>query len=151
MSRVRARDTAPEMAVRRALHAAGYRYRLHRKDLPGKPDIVLPMYRTVVQVHGCFWHGHQCRRGDRLPATNAEYWRTKIRLNRERDRAATQALTGAGWRVITIWECEINQATRLLLETLQKERSSNVAATSARLSSSHDSVRRQRGARDAAN
>ena len=122
MSRVRSRDTAPEMAVRRALNAAGYRYRLHRKDLPGKPDIVLPRHRTAVQVHGCFWHGHRCRRGNRLPATNTEYWRTKIQRNRERDRAATRALTEAGWRVITIWECAIEAATQRLLSTLAGER-----------------------------
>ena len=136
MSRVRARDTAPEMAVRRALHAAGYRYRLHRKDLPGKPDIVLSRHRTAVQVNGCFWHGHTCKRGDRLPTSNTEYWRTKIQRNRERDRAATRALAKAGWRVITIWECEIEDATQRLLDTLAGEQTSASSLAGDRLSSS---------------
>ena len=123
MAQVRSRDTAPEMAVRRALHAAGYRYRLHRRDLPGSPDIVLPKHRLVVQVHGCFWHGHDCSRGDRLPSTNTDYWRAKIQRNRRRDHMATEALAEAGWRVVTIWECEIAVATSRLLETLENESS----------------------------
>ena len=135
MSRVRSRDTAPELAVRRALHAAGYRYRLHRKDLPGRPDIVLPKYATAVQVHGCFWHGHHCRRGNRLPSTNADYWRKKIQGNRDRDRAASHALEEAGWRVIAIWECEIDAATTRLLAALDSERSRRSAARGGRLSS----------------
>ena len=123
MARVRSRDTAPEIAVRRALHAAGYRYRLHRRDLPGSPDIVLQKFRRAVQVNGCFWHGHDCRRGDRLPSTKAEYWRAKIERNRQRDHTATEALKEAGWRVVTIWECEIEIATARLLETLDSESS----------------------------
>ena len=121
MSRVRSRDTTPELAVRRALHAAGYRYRLHRKDLPGNPDIVLPKYRTAVQVHGCFWHGHQCRRGNRLPSTNTEYWQAKIQRNRDRDNRVCRSLTEAGWRVFTIWECELEAGTRQLLSVLGGE------------------------------
>ena len=135
MSRVRSRDTAPELTVRSALHAAGYRYRLHRKDLPGSPDIVLPRYRTAVQVHGCFWHGHHCRRGDRLPSTNTEYWRAKIERNRERDREVGQALAEAGWRVVTIWECDLRAATEQLLAALDRERSHIATASGRRISS----------------
>lgn len=123
MSLVRSRDTSPELAVRQALHAAGYRFRLHRKDLPGRPDIVLPRYRTAVQVHGCFWHGHQCRRGRRVPSTNTDYWQAKIRRNRDRDAAAAQDLATGGWRVITVWECSINAGIEHLLATLGAERS----------------------------
>lgn len=123
MSRVRSRDTTPELVVRRALHQAGFRYRLHCKDLPGSPDIVLPKYRTVVQVHGCFWHGHYCSRGNRLPHTNTEYWRRKIQRNRDRDESTRRALSETGWRVVIIWECDHEAATRQLLLDLDTERS----------------------------
>lgn len=97
MRAVKGRDTGPELAVRRMLHARGYRYRLHRKDLPGKPDMTFPSRRKVVFVHGCFWHGHSCPRGARMPKTNADYWRAKIGRNRERDEAQRAALrTPAG-------------------------------------------------------
>jgi DNA mismatch endonuclease (patch repair protein) len=106
MRRVKNKDTAPEMLVRRLLHSMGFRFRLHCKDLPGTPDIVLPRYRTVVFVHGCFWHGHDgCRRGAR-PASNTDFWNAKIDRNRERDTAATASLTHAGWRTLIIWDCE---------------------------------------------
>ena len=106
MSRVRSKDTTPEIAVRRALHAAGLRFRLHRRDLPGRPDIVLPGRRTVVFVHGCFWHSHAgCKRA-RTPATRLDYWLPKLRRNVERDQASEAALKAAGWRVLVIWECE---------------------------------------------
>ena len=134
MARVRSRDTGPELLVRRALHAAGYRYRLHRRDLPGHPDIVLSRYRAVVQVHGCFWHGHDCRRGDRLPATNAEYWRAKIQRTRDRDRAAAEALTKDGWWVVEIWECDLATGTERLLEALESRRSGSSPTARGRLS-----------------
>ena len=106
MARVRSKNTTPEMAVRRTLHAAGLRFRLHRADLPGRPDIVLPGRRAVVFVHGCFWHSHPgCKRA-RIPATRREYWVPKLLRNVERDRTAAAALQRAGWRVFITWECE---------------------------------------------
>ncbi|WP_244909698.1 very short patch repair endonuclease [Nitrospirillum viridazoti] len=117
MSRVRSRNTAPEMVVRRSLHAAGFRFRLHRKGLPGRPDLVLPKYHSVIFVHGCFWHGHECPRG-RPPATRTEFWGTKIAGNRTRDAAAKLALHNAGWRVLTIWECGITGPVRQELAAL---------------------------------
>lgn len=111
MSRIRAKGTRPEMAVRRFLHARGLRYRLHDKRLPGTPDLVFPSRRVVVFVHGCFWHGHEgCKRAT-LPATRAEFWATKISDNVERDRRAEESLREAGWTVLTMWQCEINQKT----------------------------------------
>jgi DNA mismatch endonuclease (patch repair protein) len=116
MAAVRARDTKPERAVRAALFLAGYRYRLHRRDLPGSPDIVLPRYRTAVFVHGCFWHGHNCHRG-RRPTSNVEFWNTKLDRNRARDHANRIALETAGWTVVTIWECSAaHEIEHLLLE-----------------------------------
>ena len=119
MSRVRNKNTGPELAVRRALHAAGFRFRLHRRDLPGRPDIVLPRYRTAVFVHGCFWHGHACRRGA-LPQDNAEFWSEKIDRNRARDATAVEALVLAGWSVETIWQCQLKQGLEPLLERLKQ-------------------------------
>lgn len=108
MASVKAKDTSLEMRVRKAFHAAGFRYRLHDARLPGKPDIVLPKYRTVVFVHGCFWHSHGCRRSA-LPEANKDYWEGKIARNRLRDAAAVEALTQAGWHVRIIWECQLAQ------------------------------------------
>lgn len=105
MARVKQKDTAPEMVVRKTLHRLGYRFRLHRRDLPGNPDIVLPKYKSVIFVHGCFWHGHDCPRGKR-PATNTEFWNTKLDKNLERDKVALDSLGQLGWRVQVIWECE---------------------------------------------
>ena len=105
MRRVKARDTSPELVVRKALWRLGARYRLHRKDLPGKPDIVLGPRRLAIFVHGCFWHGHDCPRGARVPKANRDYWLAKIARNRARDGCNQQALEAAGWRVETIWEC----------------------------------------------
>lgn len=117
MRRVKAKDTAPELAVRKALTRLGARYRLHRKDLPGKPDIVMPGRRLAVFVHGCFWHGHDCARGARVPTQNRDYWLAKVARNRARDEDNRAALVAADWQVETIWECEIksvsNWATRL--------------------------------------
>ena len=107
MRRVKGRDTGPEMTVRRLLTRLGARYRLHRKDLPGNPDIVMPGRRLAIFIHGCFWHGHDCPRGARAPKQNADYWRATIGRNRARDTASEAALRQAGWRVETLWECEM--------------------------------------------
>jgi len=107
MRQVKGRDTTPEMKVRKALTRLGARYRLHRKDLPGKPDIVLPGRRLAIFVHGCFWHGHDCPRGARVPKQNQDYWLRKVGRNRDRDVANRTALEAAGWRVETIWECDL--------------------------------------------
>ena len=104
MRGIRGKDTKPELRLRRALHAQGFRYRLHVRDLPGKPDIVLPRYRAAVFVHGCFWHGHDCALF-RLPGTRTEFWRDKIEGNRARDQRSVEALLASAWRVLTVWEC----------------------------------------------
>ncbi len=113
MRRVKAVGTGPELAVRRLIWRLGGRYRLNRKDLPGKPDIVLASRRLVIFVHGCFWHGHDCARGARIPKANRDYWVAKVARNRTRDLATRQALAEAGWRVETVWECELKDAADL--------------------------------------
>lgn len=105
MARVRGRDTKPEMLVRRLVHAAGYRYRIHPRGLPGRPDLAFTRRRAAVFVHGCFWHGHDCARGGRVPKSNAEFWRAKIDRNRARDAEVAERLAALGWRVLTLWEC----------------------------------------------
>jgi len=130
MRKVLSKNTSPELAVRRALHAAGFRYRLHRKDLPGKPDLVLPRYKLVVQVHGCFWHGHPCKRGARMPATNREYWERKIGRNVSRDQAAREELERQGWRLRVLWECELRAGVEALLRELEAERETGDAQPS---------------------
>ena len=107
MRRVKGKDTSPELKVRKALTRLGVRYRLHRKDLPGNPDIVLAGRKRALFVHGCFWHGHDCRRGSRVPKQNRDYWIGKVARNRVRDLASREALAALGWRVETIWECEL--------------------------------------------
>ncbi|MET0273183.1 MAG: DNA mismatch endonuclease Vsr [Phenylobacterium sp.] len=107
MRRVKGRDTSPELKVRKALTKLGARYRLHRKDLPGNPDIVLSGRRLALFVHGCFWHGHDCARGARVPKQNRDYWLGKVARNRARDATTHAALTALGWRVETIWECDL--------------------------------------------
>lgn len=124
MAKVRGRDTGPELTVRRALFAAGFRYRLYVRDLPGHPDVVLPRYRTAVFVHGCFWHGHECRRSKR-PTSNREFWDRKLDANIERDRAAVRALDSVGWEVAIIWQCELGQGIHRLLNRLCLLRDSN--------------------------
>jgi DNA mismatch endonuclease (patch repair protein) len=121
MARVKGEDTSPEMKVRRAVHAAGHRYRIHRKDLPGKPDLVFPRYRLVVFVHGCFWHWHGCKRS-RMPAANHDYWTAKIDRNVQRDAANRAKLEAAGWRWRIIWECELGAGIRELIALLDAER-----------------------------
>lgn len=113
MARIKARDTGPERRVRKLLWDAGYRYRLNRKDLPGKPDIVLAGRRAAVFVHGCFWHGHDCVRGARQPKANADYWRAKIARNVTRDARVQAELTAMGWRPLVVWECELKDAETL--------------------------------------
>jgi DNA mismatch endonuclease, patch repair protein len=113
MRLVKSKDTGAELKIRRLLHGKGYRYRLYRKDLPGKPDIVFPRRRCIIFVHGCFWHGHSCARGDRIPKTNTDYWRDKIERNRERDRITIQALAETQWKVLVVWECEIKDERQL--------------------------------------
>lgn len=113
MRRVKGRGTSAELAVRRLLWSLGGRYRLNRADLPGKPDLVMPGRRLAVFVHGCFWHGHDCRRGARTPKANRAYWVSKIARNRDRDAVSRAALEAAGWRVETVWECELKDQTAL--------------------------------------
>lgn len=107
MSAIKGKDTKPEMALRRGLHAAGVRYRLHRKDLPGKPDLVLPGYGVVIFVNGCFWHRHESCRYAATPASNKDFWREKLEKNVERDRKNQELLREMGWEVIVVWECEL--------------------------------------------
>jgi DNA mismatch endonuclease (patch repair protein) len=122
MSAVRTKNTAPELQVRRTLHALGFRYRLHERRLPGCPDIVFPRFRVAVFVHGCFWHGHRCRRG-RRPISNAAFWNGKIESNRERDRRNIAALRNSGWKVVVIWACSLDRKLPNLIAELQSLRS----------------------------
>lgn len=117
MSRIRGKDTKPEMLVRRCLHSMGFRFRLHRKDIPGCPDIVLPRHRAVIFVHGCFWHLHGCP-NSRMPATRPEFWEVKLKRNAERDKDAQAGLKNAGWRVFVVWECALTGRGRLSPEEL---------------------------------
>lgn len=111
MSRIRSRDTKPEMVVRKGFHGRGLRYRLHVRSLPGTPDLVFPSRRCVILVHGCFWHGHDCPRAV-TPGTNTEFWTNKIARNRLRDQKTDAALQEQGWRVLTIWECALSGKAR---------------------------------------
>jgi DNA mismatch endonuclease (patch repair protein) len=110
MSKIRSKNTKPELTLRKALFARGFRYRVNDKRLPGKPDIVLSKYKTIIFVHGCFWHGHDKGCIDsHIPKTNSEYWQAKIKRNKERDENNTNQILSMGWKVITIWDCEIQQ------------------------------------------
>lgn len=128
MAAVRGRNTIPERMVRKALFAAGYRYRLHRRDLPGAPDIVLPRFRTAIFVHGCFWHGHHCPRG-RRPASNRDFWDRKLDGNVERDRKNQAALRAAGWHVEIIWQCSLAAGCDRVLTYLAEERRAALSST----------------------
>ena len=107
MRSVKSCNTEPEMIVRRLLHRLGYRYRLHKAELPGKPDIVFSSRKKVIFIHGCFWHGHSCKRGNREPKSNADYWRAKIKRNIERYTQQLGELSDMGWNELTLWECEL--------------------------------------------
>ncbi len=113
MKAVGTKDTGAEMTVRRLLHAKGYRYRLHRRDLPGSPDIVFPRLRKVLFIHGCFWHGHDCSKG-RLPKSRLDYWQPKIEATKQRDRRSIEALSELGWNVAVVWQCELRNIPALM-------------------------------------
>jgi DNA mismatch endonuclease, patch repair protein len=113
MRAVKGQNTTPELVVRRLVFGSGYRYRLHRKDLPGKPDLVFPRLRKIIFVHGCFWHAHTCARGARIPQNNRQYWVQKIQRNAIRDRKNRAALKKLGWEVHIIWECELKDVGKL--------------------------------------
>ena len=120
MSRIRSEDTSPEKLVRSMLHGMGYRFRLHRKDLPAKPDIVLPKYKTVIEVRGCFWHRHKGCKETTTPKSNQDFWLEKFSRNVERDRKNGRKLKALGWKVIVIWECEIKNEKKLINKLSRK-------------------------------
>jgi DNA mismatch endonuclease (patch repair protein) len=113
MSKIRSKNTKPEIALRKALFAKGYRYRINDKNLPGKPDIVLSKYKTAIFIHGCFWHEHEGCKRSHLPKSNIEYWKNKIRSNKERDNNNKNQLVALGWGVVVVWECEVKTAEKL--------------------------------------
>ena len=113
MARIRGKDSKPELRVRSILHKFGYRFRLHNKQLPGKPDICLPKHKTVIFIHGCYWHRHDCKKGRSVPATNANFWETKFNGNIERDKRNLSDLEHLGWKTLVVWECEIKDPTHL--------------------------------------
>lgn len=112
MQAVKSKDTRPELHVRRLLHAMGYRFRLHRNDLPGKPDIVLPRYKKAIFVHGCFWHAHGCSKG-KPPKSRLDYWLPKLEMNVKRDRTKKERLESLGWKVQVVWQCETKDTDAL--------------------------------------
>ncbi|MDH2591534.1 very short patch repair endonuclease [Acinetobacter nosocomialis] len=112
MSNIKGRNTKPELLIRSLLHAQGFRFRIHRQDLPGKPDIVLPKYKAIIFIHGCFWHGHQNCRLFKLPASRTEFWEAKISKNQQNDLKAKELLLNSGWRICTIWECAIRRSKK---------------------------------------
>lgn len=116
MSGIRGKNTRPELQVRKALFAMGYRFRLHRKDLPGRPDIVLPRWRVAILVHGCFWHGHKDCRYAKTPSTRTAFWAAKLESNRQRDQRDLESLRAAGWRTLVIWECFLRSPLRANLD-----------------------------------
>ena len=122
MAAIKGRDTSPEKLVRSMLFREGFRFRLHRRNLPGSPDIVLPRYRTIVFIHGCFWHGHACRKGQQRPQTRPEFWNAKLDGNIARDHTNQAALTGGGWKVFTVWTCQTESDTRSVLAYLKRRR-----------------------------
>lgn len=120
MSRIRSRDTKPELVVRSVLHQAGYRFRLHMGTLPGKPDIVLPKYKTVIFVHGCFWHRHLGCKYAYTPKSRVKFWKEKFRQNIERHKTVTVELERLGWQVLVVWECEVSQPEKMLKNLVSK-------------------------------
>ncbi len=125
MSKIRSKNTKPELVLRKALFARGFRYRVNVPNLPGKPDIVLPKYKTIIFLHGCFWHRHESCKYAYTPKTNTEFWINKITSNAERDKANFQKLTALGWNVVTVWECEIRHTYKhnlaLLIDRVEVE------------------------------
>lgn len=117
MAGIKGKNTKPELLVRKGLHARGFRFRLHSKGVPGKPDLVLSKYRAAIFVHGCFWHGHKCHLF-RMPSTRPEFWETKINRNKERDQEVCGLLGNSGWRRLVIWECALKGKTRLDFDSL---------------------------------
>tara|TARA_R100000734_G_scaffold12493_1_gene9245 strand:- start:7087 stop:7506 length:420 start_codon:yes stop_codon:yes gene_type:complete len=113
MSCIKSKNTKPEVNMRKLLHGLGFRFSLHRKDLPGKPDIVMPKYNTCIFVNGCFWHKHNCKRGRKVPKTNTEFWLNKFTANRKRDARNRRDLRKLGWEVETVWECHVNKPEKL--------------------------------------
>jgi DNA mismatch endonuclease, patch repair protein len=130
MARIKGKNTGPELRVRKALTRLGARYRLHRKDLPGNPDLVMPGRRLAIFVHGCFWHGHDCARGARVPKANRDYWLAKVARNVARDERSVLALAAAGWRVEVVWECDFKDEAALTarLQALLEATSADRAA-----------------------
>ena len=123
MARIKSKDTKPEIAVRRLIHRMGYRFRLHRRDLPGNPDLVFPKFRKVIFIHGCFWHGHHCRSGKNRPLSNRDYWDAKLDKNKARDKKNRRMLKKLGWETLVIWECQIADSSTLrkrIVEFLEK-------------------------------
>ena len=120
MSRIRGRDTEPEVKLRSLLHRAGYRFRRHDRNLPGRPDIVLPKYRTTIFVHGCFWHRHEGCSNATTPSTRPEFWKVKFEGNVARDRANTERLSDLGWRVIVVWECDLKKDPGGVLSSINR-------------------------------
>ena len=118
MRAVKSKGTKPERLVRSWLHSHGYRFRLHRDDLPGKPDLVFPSRKKVIFVHGCFWHGHNCKRGARVPKTNTKYWISKVARNRERDTEHVQVLKAIGWKAHVIWECQLADLDDVMMDAV---------------------------------
>ena len=121
MAKIRSKNTTPEKKVRSILHRIGYRFRIHNQKLPGTPDIVLPKYKSVIFVHGCFWHGHNCKKG-KLPSSNTDFWKEKISNNKSRDAKNSDLLVKLGWKVIIIWQCEISKIdnrTKILNKLLE--------------------------------
>lgn len=126
MARIRSKDTKPELVVRRALHASGFRFRLHKKELPGTPDLVMSKYRSAIFVHGCFWHAHEGCRYFKLPKTRSDFWNAKLRSNRKRDQAAIQSILENGWRVLIVWECatrdiQVDELVTLISDWLRSD------------------------------
>jgi DNA mismatch endonuclease, patch repair protein len=142
MSKVRSSNTAPELAVRRLLHRGGYRFRLHGNDLPGNPDIILPKYKTIILVHGCFWHRHKNCVEASMPQSNIEYWERKFDRNVRRDRRIQRELASLGWRVITVWECQTKNHSRLLAK-LRRALTPEQASLAAESPAAYNSLRRR--------
>lgn len=136
MSRIRYRNTRPEMIVRSLVHRLGYRYRLHKSDLPGKPDVVLVRHKKIIDVYGCFFHMHKCKYGNVIPATNTDFWQTKRRSNVERDLRNRTFLKVQGWRVMIVWECEtrnVRQLEKKLITFLQESSHNSMKLTRAHM------------------